>query len=203
LQEHERNVCTVLKALQDARLYVNPLKTHLFCTEVDFLGHHIGHHISARGTKADLKKVDRIMTWPVPKNASETCGFLGLVRYLVAFLPSLAEHTGILSELTMKESEKDFPLWVPKYQIVFDAIKAIVTGRDCLMTIDLTKLPENKIFVTTDTSDKCSGAILSFGKDWETTQPVVFDSMTFKKVELNYLVHEKEMLAIIRALKKW
>ena len=29
------------------------------------------------------------------------------------------------------------------------------------------------------------------------------DSMTFKKAELNYPVHEKEMLVIIRALKKW
>ena len=27
--------------------------------------------------------------------------------------------------------------------------------------------------------------------------------MTFKKAELNYPVHEKEMLAVIRALKKW
>jgi len=60
-----------------------------------------------------------------------------------------------------------------------------------------------KIFVTTDTSDKCSGAVLSFGSSWESACPVAFDSMMFKNAELNYLVHKKEMLAMIRALKKW
>ena len=63
--------------------------------------------------------------------------------------------------------------------------------------------PTSKIFVTTDASNFCSRAVLSFGKTWETAQPVAFDLMTFKGVELNYPVHEKEMLAIIRVLQKW
>ena len=110
---------------------------------------------------------------------------------------------GVLTELTMKESEKNFPSWVPKYQTAFDAIKKIITCRDCLTTIDFSKMPDYKIFVTTDVSDKCSGAVLSFGPSWETACPVAFDSMTFKNAELNYPIHEKELLAIIRALKKW
>ena len=64
-------------------------------------------------------------------------------------------------------------------------------------------MPDHKIYVTTDASDKCSGAVLSFGQSWETVRPVAFDSMTFKGTELNYLMHEKELLAIIQALKKW
>lgn len=54
--------------------------------------------------------------------------------------------------------------------------------------------------MTTDTSDFQSGAVLSFGKTWETACPVAFDSITFKGAKLNYPMHEKEMLAIIRAL---
>jgi len=129
--------------------------------------------------------------------------FLGLVHYLAAFLPSLAEHTGTLTELTTKDSEKTFPTWTDRYQTAFDSIKSIVTSRECLTTINLTKLPKYKIFVTTDASDKRSGAVLSFGTTWETACPVAFDSMTFKGAELNYPVHEKELLAVIRALKKW
>jgi len=129
--------------------------------------------------------------------------FLGLVCYLAAFLPSLAEHTGILMELTIKDAEKIFPLWTNHYQLAFDSIKSIVTSRECLTTIDLSKLPEYKIFVTTDGSDKCSGAILSFGINWESAWPGAFDSMTFKGTELNYPVHEKELLVVICALKKW
>ena len=103
----------------------------------------------------------------------------------------------------MKESEKIFPLWMPKYQTAFDAIKAIVMGRECLTTIDLSKTPENKIYMTMDTSNKCSGGVLSFGTSWKSAWPVAFDSMTFKGTELNYPVHEKELLVIIQALKKW
>lgn len=140
---------------------------HLFCTEIEFLG----HRISARGIEADSKKVEQILSWPEPKSACQVCGFLGLFHYLAAFLPSLTDHTGILTKLTMKESEKTFPSWLPKYQIAFDAIKAIVTGRECLTMINLSKMPEYKIYVTTDTSDKCSSAILSFGKTWESAAP--------------------------------
>ena len=125
------------------------------------------------------------------------------MQYVAAFLPALAEHTGVLTELTMKDSEKNFPLWRPKFQAAFDMIKAIVTGRECLTTIDFAKMPAYKIFVTTDASDKRSGGVLSFGPTWETARPVAFDSMTFKGAELNYPVHEKELLAVIRALKKW
>jgi len=54
-----------------------------------------------------------------------------------------------------------------------------------------------------DTSNKWSGTVLSFGPTWDTAHPVAFDSMTFKGAELNYPVHEKELLAVIQALKKW
>jgi hypothetical protein len=64
-------------------------------------------------------------------------------------------------------------------------------------------IPDNKIFVTTDASDYGSGAMLSFGKTYETARPVAYDSRSFKGAELNYPVHEKELLAIIRALAKW
>lgn len=171
----------------------------MFCLEIDFLG----HRVSACGIEADAKKADRIVEWPRPKSATDVRTFLGLVRYLAAFLPSLADHTGVLTELTMKDAEKCFPPWTDRHQSAFDGIKSIVTSRECLTTIDLSKLPDHKIFVTTDASDKRSGAVLSFGTTWENARPITFDSMTFKGAELNYPVHEKELLAIICALKKW
>ena len=199
LEEHERNVSLVLQALEAAHLYCNPKKTHLFCTEINFLG----HHISPRGIEADNSKTERILSWPIPKSVTQMRSFLGLVRYIAIFLPKLADHTAVLNELTHKECEKTFPPWLPKHQIAFDSIKHLVTSRECLTTIDLNKLDTHKIFVTTDASDLCSGAVLSFGETWETARPVAFESTTFKGAELNYPVHEKEMLAIIRALKKW
>lgn len=199
LHTHITYARQVFEALRKARLYINPKKTNLFCTEVDFLG----HHISDRGLEADTKKVDKILSWPIPRSATQVRSFLGLVRYVSSFLPNLAEHTGILTALTTKAAEKHFPQWTELHQQAFDAIKKIVVGRDCLTTIDFAKMPENKIYVTTDASDTCSGALLSFGTSWESARPVAFESTTFKDAELNYPVHEKELLAVIRALKRW
>ena len=64
-------------------------------------------------------------------------------------------------------------------------------------------MPGHKIFVTTDASDTGSGALLAFGPTYETVRPVAYDSRAFKGVEMNYPVHGKELLAIIRALAKW
>ena len=143
------------------------------------------------------------MRWPQPTSAHEARSFLGLVRYIANFLPALAEHTEVLTELTLRSAEKSFPEWNSRYEQAFNGVKKLVTSRECLTTIDHTLMPENKIFGTTDASDTRSGAVLSFGKTWETARPVAFDSMTFKGAELNYPVHEKELLAIMRALKKW
>jgi hypothetical protein len=65
------------------------------------------------------------------------------------------------------------------------------------------KSREKKKFVTCDVSDLCSGAVLSWGETWESARPVAFDSTPLHGTELNYPVHEKELLAILRALKKW
>jgi hypothetical protein len=199
LEEHCRNVTTILAALRAAQLYCNPRKTHLFQMEIDFLG----HHISMRGIEADSKKTDRIVNWPRPQNSKDVRRFCGLVRYVSHFLPHITDHTRVLTELTTKECNKIFPPWTDRHELAFDSIKKAVVGRECLTTIDHNLMPAYKIFVTTDASDYQSGAVLGFGESWETAKPVAFDSMTFKGAELNYPVHEKEMLAIIRALQKW
>jgi len=189
----------IFQALIDAKLYCNKKKMKLFCFRVNFLG----HTISQDGIEADKKKVEKIENWPVPTNATEMHAFLGLMRYLNAFLPKLAVQSDILSVFTTKEAEKKFPEWLPKHQLSFDTIKAIVTSRECLTAINHENMGHNKIFVTTDASDRVSGTVLSFGPTWESVRPIAYDSMTFKGPELNYPIHEKELLAIMRALRKW
>ena len=152
---------------------------------------------------ADTKKVDAILDWPRPKTSTEVRSFIGLVRYISAFLPKLSEHTSALGDLITKEADKKFPPWTAVHQTAFESIKKLVISRECLTTIDLTLMPEYNIYVTMDASDKGTGALLSFGKTWETARPVAFESMSLKGAQLNYPVHEKEILAIIRALTKW
>jgi len=199
VEQHTEHIRMVLTALREAKLYCNPRKCHFYLLELDFLG----HHISARGIEANTSKVDKILQWPVPKNTTDVRSFLGLVRYISFFLPKLADYTCILTPLTTKDARRQFPAWTVEHQHAFEAIKALVVSRECLTTIDHANLGENKVFVTCDASDWRTGATLSVGPSWELARPVAFDSMQLKGPEKNYPVHEKELLAIIRALKKW
>jgi len=196
LQEHIKNVDIILTALWKAGVFINAKKSILFTTDVEVLG----HRISCSGIEACDRKARKILDWPIPRSSTETRQFLGLVCYLHNFLPDLATHCRILEQLTQKRFEQDFPQWTQEHQNAFDAIKHLVVSRDCLTVIDPSLLPEYKIFVTTDASDVASGAVLSFGKTWETAHPVAYESCSFKGAELNYPVHEKEMLSVIKAL---
>lgn len=152
LEEHITNVKLIMGALRNAKLHVNEKKTKLFCYEIKFLG----HKISQNGIEADDLKVDKILQWPVPKNSGDVRAFLGLVRYLSAFLPRLAVHSNTLTRLTTKECDKKFPTWSIEHQDAFDKIKGIVVSRECLTVIDHKKLNTNKIFLTTDASDRAT-----------------------------------------------
>jgi hypothetical protein len=99
-------------------------------------------------------------------------------------------------------TQKNFPPWTNAHQTAFEAIKALVISCECLTVIDHSNMEDNKVFITCDASDWRTGATLSFGPTWELARPVAFDSMQLKGTEKNYPVHEKELLAIIHALKK-
>jgi len=97
LEEYEQNCTAVLEALQKASIYYNQAKSNLFATELCFLG----HIIAGTGIKTDC-----IASWPQPTTATNVRGFLGLTRYIAAFLPALAECTSVLTPLTTKECDQ-------------------------------------------------------------------------------------------------
>lgn len=199
VEEHEKNVKLILEAVRRAHLYCSAKKTSLFNWDIDFLG----HHISANGIEADSSKVARILDWPRPRKATHIRLFLGIVCYLADHLPQVAQHTRILTALTTKAAELKFLLWNADHEKVFNAVKQLVVSPECLTTIDHDNPGENKVFLTCDALDFATGAVFLWGPTRELSRPVAFDSAQQRTAELNYPVHEKELLAIIRALKKW
>jgi len=65
-------------------------------------------------------------------------------------------------------------------------------------------LPDPKLpfTITTDASDFAIGAVLSqnHGKG---DQPVAYESRKLNHAEQNYPIHEKELLAIVHAIRLW
>jgi hypothetical protein len=140
VEEHVAHLREILSMLRAACLIVNPKKCCFIQLEVDFLG----HYISAQGIEAGSEKVNKVLNWLRPQNAKEVRGLLGLVRYIAPYLPKLADFTRILTLLTMKESQRHFPLWTPEHEAAFVMIKALVVSRECLTMIDHDNPGENK-----------------------------------------------------------
>jgi len=55
----------------------------------------------------------------------------------------------------------------------------------------------------TDTSDFAIGAVLSQRNEENRLHPVAFHSRKFTPAEINYEIHDKELLAIVDAFKHW
>ena len=57
----------VFNRLKQFNLKIKPKKCQFFDTSVLFLG----HILSAKGISANPEKVEKVRTWPVPKNIKE------------------------------------------------------------------------------------------------------------------------------------
>jgi hypothetical protein len=63
--------------------------------------------------------------------------------------------------------------------------------------------PAKPVIVETDASDYAIGACLNQEDEEGRQHPVMFHSRKLQDAELNYDVHDKELLAIVDAFKKW
>ena len=73
-------------------------------------------------------------------------------------------------------------------------------------SIPILALPDNSkpFCIEADSSDFATGAVLSQpNSDDNKWHPAAFLSKSLSPVERNYEIHDKEMLAIVRALEEW
>ena len=78
----------VFDRLKKFNLKIKPKKCQFFSTSVLFLGHVL---LTAKGISANPDKVDKVKTWPVPKNTKEVQSFLGLASYYRCFILHFAK----------------------------------------------------------------------------------------------------------------
>ena len=59
------------------------------------------------------------------------------------------------------------------------------------------------MILETDASDFAIGAIISQRDEERRLHPVAFHSSKFQPTEINYEIHDKELLAVVEAFKHW
>lgn len=192
LENHMDNLKTVLKRLCEFNLKIQLDKCEFLKRETEFLG----HIISCDGVKPNPEKIEKILSWPIPKNEKQIKQFLGLVGYYRRFIKNFSQITRPMT----KYLKKGIPISLqdPAYLNAFTTLKQVISTDQILAYPHFDK----PFILTTDASDTALGAVLSQIQD-KIEKPIAFASRTLNDTESRYATNEKEALAIIWAVNKF
>ncbi|QRW25665.1 Retrotransposable element Tf2 protein [Rhizoctonia solani] len=191
-KDHPTHVREVLSRLLRNQLFCKLSKCHFHVTTVDYLG----IIISPAGFSMDQKKIEAVTSWPTPKTVKQVQAFLGFVNYLRRFIPNFSLVARPLHNLTKKETPW---LWEIQEEEAFQELKSLVTKSPVLIH----SKPDQPYYLETDASGVAMGAILSQQGEDNRLHPIAYMSKSFSGAEANYDTHNKELLAIIKALEEW
>jgi hypothetical protein len=191
-EEHVEHVSQVLRKLQEANIKLKLKKCEFHVQETEFLG----HWISTKGIHMDQNKVKAIIEWPQPKNVKHIQQFIGLVNYYQRFIRGYTKIMNSLFALLKKAKEFE---WDEKCDEAFNKVKKRITSAPILVQSD----PEKPKTIETDASDYAIRMRLTQPGDDGKPQPIAFHSRKLIQAELNYNIHDKELLAIVVAFKVW
>ena len=192
-EEHDQRVKEVLRRLRENRLAVSPDKCVWKTQEVEFLGYVIGRD----GIKMAKGKVEAVLDWKTPASLTEVQSFLGFANFYRRFIKDYSRVARPLTELT-KGGKKEWE-WNLQAEEAFQELKQRFTTAPILAHFDATKT----VIIETDASDFAIGAVLSQRDEEGRLHPVAFHSRKFQPAEINYEIHDKELLAIVDAFKHW
>ena len=163
----------------------------LFSTDLIFLG----HRLTVLGIQPDPSKIAAVANWPAPTNKKELFSFLGLAGWNRKFIKNYAEITAPLTDLLSPAVPF---LWKEEEDEAFLALKKALSSDPVLKLPD----PSRPFVVYTDASKIGVGCVLlqDFGRG---LQPVSYESHKLSNHEQNYPTHDRELLSVIHALKKW
>lgn len=191
-QEHDKHVSKVLEALQSANLFVKLEKCQFDVKSTDFLG----FIISTNGITMSSERINTIHSWPTPQSLKELQSFLGFCNWYRKFINNYSFITTPYKTLL----GKDRPwIWTDQHQQAFTTLKDQFQTGKILHHFD----PTLPAFLETDASNTAIGAILTQKDNQGTSKPISFFSRSMNSAEQNYNIGEKELLAIVEALKHW
>jgi len=191
---HNHMVKEVLKRLQANGLAISLEKCVWKAKEVEFLG----YIIRRNGIKMSEEKVEAVLGWKTPNSLTEVQSFLGFANFYQRFIKDYSRVAKPLTELTKKEKGKEWA-WNQEAEAAFKDLKYRFTMAPILAHFD----PAKPVIVKTDVLDFALGAILSQRNEEGRLHPVAFHSRKFQPTEINYEIHDKELLAIVDAFKQW
>ena len=196
--EHLSHIREVFQILSDTNLWVNRRKCLFLRTELEFCGYIVG-----KGSiQMDPEKIRAIMEWPKLETVQHVRAFCGLCSWYRRFIKDFAWIAQPLYDLLQgaEKGRKKAPIiWTVAAETAFVRLKEALKNGPIMMQPDL----HAEFLMETDASDFAYGAVLlQHGRDKE-EHPIAYISHAFNKVERRYPTHERELMAIKEALRKW
>ncbi|XP_029652389.1 uncharacterized protein K02A2.6-like [Octopus sinensis] len=183
---HDFNLHEAMEKTRQAGIKLNADKCVIKAKECKFFG----IIYSAEGVKPDPTKVEAIRDIKEPKDKKELRSFLGLIRYMGAFIPKLADHTANLRELNKDDVEFD---WCASHTQDFEAIKKLISKETTLQYYDRRK----PVTLQVDAFMRGVGAaLLQEGK------PIAYASKALSPTETRYANIEREHLTVVYGCEK-
>ena len=180
----------ILQLGREHHLYFKPEKCIFLKQEIPWLG----HLISGQGIRPDPVKLSGIKDWPVPHNVSSLRSYLGIMSYYRRYIKDFSTTARPLNDLLKKTSTWQ---WGTAQQEAYQKLKDTLLDDVFLLHPDI-----NQPFILeTDASAFAWGAVLSQENSEGKWRPVGCLSGGLTGAEMNYDTHDRELLAIIRALK--
>ncbi|MBW0526388.1 hypothetical protein O181_066103 [Austropuccinia psidii MF-1] len=143
----------------------------------------------------DSSKFQQILNWPQTKNIKALQSYLGFSNFYCCFIKNYFKKITALASLLKKDSPFVFN---EEALSQFPILKEELTTSHIISHFN----PSLPTIVETDASDYALGAVLSKVND-SGKHFIAFDSCKLLPAELNYEIHEKELLGIVWALKCW
>ncbi|MBW0591372.1 hypothetical protein O181_131087 [Austropuccinia psidii MF-1] len=137
----------------------------------------------------------QILNWPHPRNINALQSFLGFANFNGCFIKNYSKNITSLTSVLKRDSPFIFN---EEALSQFQILKEAFTTAPLLPHLN----PSLPTIVETDVSDYALGAVLSQVND-AGKHLITFDSRNLLPAELNYEIHDKELLGIVWALKHW
>jgi len=93
---HDEIMEEILRRLKENDLYIKPEKCIWKARKIGFLGVVIGPN----GIEMEAEKVERMLSWPQPKNVKNVRKFLGLTNYYRRFIKDFTWIARLMNVLT-------------------------------------------------------------------------------------------------------
>jgi hypothetical protein len=142
-------------------------------------------------------KVQCIQDWECPRSLRDVQLFIGFANLYRQFIEGFSKITKPLSNST-KGLPKNW-IWTDAMTKSFEKLKHCFTTAPILIHFD----PHCECIVETDASDFALGGTLSQTTKDKKLHRNAFHSRKFSPAEINYEIHDKELLAIVDCFKVW